>query len=306
MLTIFATPKRFHGHFALIQRNAIESWARLQPRPELILFGSDEGTAEMAAEVGARHVPQVATSPAGAPMFDDVIAQGQALATRPTVCFINADIVLTPEWMRAVQANVRSGRPFLMVGRRWNLDVLAPLPFDQPDWSDQLVRRAKAEGKLATNMYIDYFVFPRGSIPPLPPFVIGRPGYDNWLLWSTRKRGVALVDATEAAPVIHQNHDYSHIKATATDVGGHQTYLRGVDTLRNEELAGGWTRSFTSHHATHIVVGDQVKLALRREYLDARIETARRHVVNVTRPIRRKLGLDEQAFERLRARILRR
>lgn len=304
MLTIFAIPKRFEGHFGLIQRNAIQSWARLQPRPELILFGSDEGTAEMAAEVGARHVPQVAVSPAGAPMFDDVIAQGQAHATQATVCFLNADIVLTPEWMTAVQTVVRWGRPFLMVGRRWNLDVLAPLPFESPTWSQELLRRATSEGKLATNMYIDYFVFPRGGIPPLPPFVIGRPGYDNWLLWNTRKRGIALIDATRAAPVIHQNHDYSHIKAVGRDVGGHQTYLRGADTLRNAELAGGWTRSFTSDHATHILEDGQVKLALRRQYADARVETLRRHVVDLTRPLRRKVGLDEEAYARLRAKLI--
>lgn len=40
-LTIFAIPKRFDGHFGLIQ-------------------GSDDRTAEMAAEVGALHVPAVA------------------------------------------------------------------------------------------------------------------------------------------------------------------------------------------------------------------------------------------------------
>ncbi len=49
-------PKAFQGHIGVIQRNAIASWARLQlprqPRPEIILFGNDTGTAKVACELG--------------------------------------------------------------------------------------------------------------------------------------------------------------------------------------------------------------------------------------------------------------
>src|ERR1700683_3208554 len=58
-LTIFATPKKFDGHIGLIQRNAIASWIRMNPAPEVILFGTDPGTAEVAGEFGLRHVPSV-------------------------------------------------------------------------------------------------------------------------------------------------------------------------------------------------------------------------------------------------------
>ena len=60
MLTIFATPKPFRGHIAVIQRNAIRSWTLLRPACEIILMGNDEGTAEIAAEFGVRHVPEIA------------------------------------------------------------------------------------------------------------------------------------------------------------------------------------------------------------------------------------------------------
>jgi hypothetical protein len=305
-LTIFAIPKRFEGHFALIQGNAVRSWAALAPRPDIVLLGSDAGTAEIAAEVGARHIADVVSSPSGAPRFDDVLRKGQLAARTDLVCFINADIVLTPEWLAAV--HVAGARPsrFLMVGRRWNLDVLEPLPFDRPGWSADLTKDARSRGHLATNMTIDYFVFPRGMLMELPPFVIGRPGYDNWLLWSVRKAGIPLVDATDAAPVIHQNHDYSHIKADRSSTGGTDSFWRGEDTRQNAELAGGWTRSYTTDHSTHVVRDGEVRPAFERRYLDARIETARRHVVDFTRPVRRVLGIDEAAVNRLRARFTRR
>ena len=42
MLTIFSTPKPFRGHIGVIQRNAIESWKRIHPDVEIILFGDEE------------------------------------------------------------------------------------------------------------------------------------------------------------------------------------------------------------------------------------------------------------------------
>jgi len=301
MLTILAVPKAFEGHFGLIQRNAARSWARLEPPPEIILFGNDPGTAEMAAEVGARHVPDIAVSPAGAPMLDDLLARGQELARGRVVCFVNADIILTPAWMRAVQTAAAWRPRFLMVGRRWNFDLLEPLDLSTPAWAEELVARAQREGKQASNMFIDYFVFPRGLLTEIPPFVIGRPGYDNWLLWRARRRGIALVDASAAAPVVHQNHDYAHIKANRGDPGGMQTYLKGEDTRRNGQLAGDWTHFYTSDHATHVMTDQGVQLALARRYLDARVDLVKRHVINVTRPLRRKVGLDFNVWKRVRA-----
>ena len=85
-LTILSTPKAFRGIFAVIQRNAIESWTHLTPRPDIILFGTDEGTAEICAELGITHVPEVASTAEGTPLISDMFLQGQALATTPVVC----------------------------------------------------------------------------------------------------------------------------------------------------------------------------------------------------------------------------
>jgi len=301
-LTILAIPKAFEGHFGLIQGNAARSWARLTPRPEIILFGSDAGTAEMAAEIGAKHVPDIATSPSGAPMLDDLLGRGQQLAKGQVVCFVNADIILTPSWMRAVQTAAAWRSRFLLVGRRWNFDLLEPLDFSIPSWAEDLVGRAQREGTQATNMFIDYFVFPRGLFIDIPPFVIGRPGYDNWLLWRARQRGVALIDASAAAPVVHQNHDYAHIKASRGDPGGMQTYLKGEDTRRNGELVGDWTHFYTTDHATHVIAGQAVQPALARRYFDARVDLVKRHLINVTRPLRRRVGFDFEVWKRIRAR----
>jgi hypothetical protein len=304
-LTIFAIPKRFDGHFALIQRNAIRSWAALTPRPDIILLGSDGGTAEMAAEVGAVHVPDVAQSPAGAPRLDDVLDKGQKHAHGQVVCFINADIVLTAQWLNALRTVAAWRSRFLMVGRRWNLDVTAPIDFASPRWDADIVADATSRGRQATNMFIDYFAFPRGMMVDVPPFVIGRPGYDNWLLWRTRQQRIPLVDASDAAPVVHQNHDYSHVKTGADSLSGIDAYVRGQDTMRNMELAGDWTRHFTTDHASHVVSAGAVRFALEKRYLAARVETLKRKAINLTRPLRRQLGIDAALVARVRGKLRR-
>ena len=55
MLTFFTTAKPFVGRNGVIQRNALKSWMLVHPDAEVILFGDDEGSAEVAKKLGIRH-----------------------------------------------------------------------------------------------------------------------------------------------------------------------------------------------------------------------------------------------------------
>jgi hypothetical protein len=207
--TLFSTPKKFDGHIAVIQRNAIASWTRMNPTPEVILFGTDAGTAEIASEFGLRHVPTVKCNEWGTPLVSDLFAQAQQLATGTAVCYVNADIILFDDFAQAISRVASCSDNFLMVGRRTDLNITEPINF-QSDWATQLRNRARREGKLQIARSIDYFAFSRGLYPPMPPLAIGRFWWDNWLLWKARSLHAKVVDATKAVLVIHQNHDYSH------------------------------------------------------------------------------------------------
>ena len=73
-------------------------------------------------------------------------------------------------------------------------------------------RRAFEVGVLYPHEGMDYFVYPRGAIGPLPAFAVGRPSWDNWMIYRARKLRIPVVDATAAALVIHQNHGHGHVK----------------------------------------------------------------------------------------------
>ncbi len=244
MLTIFAMPKHFKGHFNVIQRNAIQSWMRLKSC-EIILFGDDDGTAEAASDFGARHCPEIARNEHGTPLLHDIFEKAQRLSRNRLLCFINSDIILLSDFPGAFRGV--PFRRFLLAGQRWDMQVDRPLDFTEPDWEAQLRTRLAADAELHSPDGIDYFVFTRGLWGRLPPFAIGRPAYDNWLIYKARARRSAVIDATQAITVIHQNHDYSHAR------NGWQTVWEGPEAIRNKELAGGKKKFFTLLNATHLL-----------------------------------------------------
>jgi hypothetical protein len=223
-LTIFAIPKAFRGHIAVIQRNAIASWTRMNPRPDVLLFGTDEGTAQVAAELGVRHIPTVQKNQWGTPLVGDLFAQAQGLARSPWLCYVNADIILFDDFIAAVSRTAAWTKSFLMVGRRTDVDITEPLGFQQLDWAGQLKESARSKGRLQAARSIDYFAFSRGLYPAMPPLAIGRFWWDNWLLWKARSLGARVLDATAVVTAIHQNHDYSHT-----------TYGREAEMMASEE-----------------------------------------------------------------------
>ena len=208
-LTLFATPKRFQGHVGIIQRNAITSWTRLNPKPEIILFGTDDGTAQIARELGLRHVPSVKTNQWRTPLVSDLFGQAEAIGSGSSLCYVNSDILLFDDFPQAINRVSAWSNHFLMVGRRTDLDVTGPIDF-QSDWVTHIRAQGQRAGKLQIARSIDYFAFSRGLYPTMPALAIGRFWWDNWLLWKARSLGAGVVDASIAVTVIHQNHDYSH------------------------------------------------------------------------------------------------
>jgi hypothetical protein len=255
MLTIFALPKAFRGHTEIIQTNAIYSWTKLRPSCEIILFGRDEGTAEMAAELGLHYVPDVAQNEYGTPLVSSLFSTAQELAGNKVMAYVNSDIILTGDFMEAVR-RIQKER-FLLIGRRWDMDIKEPLDFSQPDWEDRLLGRLTEYGRLHGRSGLDYFVFPRGMYRDIPSFAIGRTAWDNWLIYRARSLGVPVIEATGAVTVIHQNHDYAKFQAGGKDNARGER--KGVEGMRNRELLGSPFRSFNLWDATHSLASDGLR-----------------------------------------------
>jgi hypothetical protein len=251
-LTIFAIPKPFRGHIDVIQRNAIASWTRLAPRPEVILLGDEDGTDLAARDLDVIHHPGGARNEFGTPLLDDFFARGERAASAPVLAYVNADIMLTADFMAALERVRTAFERFLMVGRRWDLDLDAPWDFSVPGWPQALVDRARRTHVLRPPTFIDYFVFTRGFSEGLLPLAIGRGYWDNYLVWRAHSRGAAVVDATRVVTAVHQNHDYAHnVSSAAKNVAGAPNSWAGSEAVRNRDLVGGWWHRYTIEDATH-------------------------------------------------------
>jgi len=269
MLSIFALPKPFRRHTGLIQTNAIQSWIQLRPSCEIILFGDEEGTAEVAAKLGIRHVPDVECNEYGTPLVSSLFSTAQELASHDYIGYVNADIILMSDFAKAIhQVQEQSS---LIVGRRWDLDLKEPLDFSNPDWESQLRARLAKEGKLHGLSGIDYFLLPRGTYQDVPPFAIGRTAWDNWLIYKARALGLPVIDATEVVTIVHQNHDYGRFQTGGNK--SEQGERKGIEGMRNRELLGGECYAFSLLDATHLLTPAGLKptLTLSVRYLAHRI-----------------------------------
>ncbi len=223
MLTLFSVPKPFEGEMGALQRRSVESWRALGV--QVILLGD---VADVARELDVEHVPGLELSERGTPRLDSALRLADSVARFPLRCFVNADVVFGPDLLDAVRAVSGQEQRFLLVG--------------------QTEEAGKRRGAAA----MDWFVFPAGLFGDLPPFTIGRACFDNWLVWKARQVGI-VVDATHDVRAIHQPHGYEHVD------GGMDEAYYGEEAARNLELAGGKSRLYTLHDASHVLRGGKLR-----------------------------------------------
>ncbi len=308
MLTFFTTANPFRGHAGIIQRNALESWTLLHPDAEVILFGDDDGAAEAARDLKIRHEAHVERNEHGTKRLDYLFSTARTVARHETLCYVNCDILLMQDFRRALE-RVRAAHPqFLMVGRRWDTEVYEPHDFTRANWQARLQARALLQGRQRTTEWIDYFVFTRGVYgSSVPPLVVGRVHWDQWLVWKARDSGQPVVDVSPVVIAVHQNHDYSYHPQ------GKEGVWHDAEAGRNHQLAGGWRHLRTIADATEVLrVGGGLRANSRRHWAAVKRyarqgkralrfdvwQPLRFFVLGMTRPLRRVLGLRREAFHR--------
>ena len=151
---------------------------------------------------------------------------------------------------------------FLMVGLRWDLVLNEPVDFEDTQWEQLLRNRLAEHGKLHhPGGGGDYFIFPPGLFENIPPFAIGRGGWDNWLIYRARSLNASVIDATRAFINVHQNHDYSHVQVRDGNL------WIGPESKQNDELMGGKDHSFTTEYATDLLTTQGLKPALSPRHI---------------------------------------
>lgn len=248
LITLFSAPKPFtNPHIAMIQRNAIRSWTLL-PDVEVILLGEEEGLAEAARDLGVQHIPHVARNANGTPLISSMFQLAREHSTGDLLCIVNADMILLPDFVEAARQAAEMKDKFVLLSQRWDYDIASPLDFAE-GWQDRLRSAVHGQNNLHRPAGSDFFLFPKSCYTDIPNFIIGRAGWDNWMIYKARREGWPVIDCTPSVMIVHQNHDYSHLP-------GGKPHYEHPDTNENIRLAGGQANiRYTILDSTHRLVG---------------------------------------------------
>jgi hypothetical protein len=263
-LTIFTAPKAFTDpHIATIQHNAIRSWMSAGAGDvQVLVIGEEAGLAEAASRLGVTHLPEVARNEQGTPLVNSIFAAARQASKSPVMAYLNADILILPDFVPIARQVADQAQQFLVVGQRWDLEVTEELDFS-PGWERRLRSDLEARGSLHPPAGSDYFIFPRPLFQHMPDFAIGRAGWDNWMIYHACQQGWAVVDATPTLKIIHQNHDYRHLP-------GSRPHYDLEESRRNMRLAGGKLHMYTV-------------LDTNKEFIDQHIRPARPTLLRLAR-----------------------
>ena len=230
-ITLFSAPKPFTDpHIGTIQHNAIKSWTLL-PDVDVILLGDEDGLAKVAQELGVKHLPDVDRNASGTPLISSMFQLAREHSDNGLLCIINTDMILMPDFFEAAQQALRLKKKFVLLSQRWDLDVTESLKFSK-GWEAGLRSSVHELGELHRPSGSDFFLFPNTCYIDLPPFAIGRGGWDNWMIYKAHQEKWPVIDCTSSVMIVHQNHDYHHLR-------GGISHHNHPETDENTLLAGG-------------------------------------------------------------------
>lgn len=212
LLTLFTT---FAGHIHtdseknLVHNNTLANWSALKPSVNLILFSNESYWATVAEHFGWDVIKpfQDENSGTNPPVLKDMFRATMERYDTLWYGYVNADILFTRELISHLQFftqkyETTSARLFL-TGRRTNVANLTHL---NPVSDVSIKSYAEDFGELYREDAEDFFIttksFPWQSILPV---VVGRPGYDNWLVGEARCRlNTTVIDVTKTLLAFHQ------------------------------------------------------------------------------------------------------
>lgn len=255
VITIFSIPKPFQSKISVIQKNAISSWKLLHPEAQVVLYGNEIGIESICKSLSVEHVPNIALNQFGTPYLAGIFDDIKKRAKHEIIIYSNCDIILMDDIIKLINQvlNKINSADFLIGGRRIDVEIESEINFSKSSWRDELKSFAQENGILHGYAGIDYFIFPKLLPIQLLNFTVGRPGWDNWFIYSALSNKIKVFDATYRITALHQNHSRAY---------------NGIDkdSIYNISLIGNFSDLATLYNADYIFTKVGIKRApiLRR------------------------------------------
>ncbi len=151
--------------------------------------------------------------------------------------FANGDIIF-PDGLLETLCYLHNNIPwkrYMLTARRINVNMSEIPTTSLRD--AQKMHNVRKRGRLFIPNALDLFVVSGDSYPwaQVPPFVIGRIAYDNWLLANGLMRNISIVDVTRTVPLLHQT-DHEGNNAGRDKVKDVSDKQRNVDLLKDKVM----------------------------------------------------------------------
>ena len=232
LITLFTTfknsPDKTH-----VYKNTIRNWHLLSPwvKPILYTINGELDMTRFAKNHGWEVLPVPATSRAGVPILRHMFLDAQKRCNSTFYGYANGDILFTDglvDTLQTILSSLDRMKQVLIVGRRTNFKLT---PHQEITTLEEVAKFGK-KGELFSTNAQDYFISTRDGYPwaTIPDFVVGRVGYDNWLVVTALVRRMYTIDTTKTLLAFHQT-------GTDGNYAGHRKKPKG-DTYINYGLAG--------------------------------------------------------------------
>ncbi len=230
----------------------------------MILAGDEAGVAAAARHWERSMQPELDRNQYGTPLVSGALRIAKERAGDGAVCFVNTDILLPPSLAGATRLVRDHADSYLIIGECRDAPSRRARSIRTPSTGLRCGGSSRRRGADA----IDYFVFTPDLFDDVPAFAVGRPAWDNWLIWRAREAGAVVVDASAVVEAIHQSHDYDHL-------GGREARWTGPEVAENRRLAGGGRRRLYSRlDATHRLTRARARTEPARDRPGRRDDTA--------------------------------
>ncbi|HEY6387954.1 MAG TPA: hypothetical protein VIX91_19940 [Candidatus Acidoferrum sp.] len=260
----------------------------------MIVFGDEAGAAELCSEFNLIHEPNVERFESKMPFVKCMFAKAQQISRHPYLCYTNSDIILMKDFVVAFEKAAAWRQRFLMVARRWDVDITQPIDFASENWEGDLRRLALKSGEHQVPEYVDFFLFSKGLYEEIPPLVVGYAYWDHWMVWRALSKRTPVLDASPAILPVHQNHSY--ITTPERSKGSHTDRL----SIRNRELSGNGKHLRSILDSTHGMnsIGRIRRTPFRRQLESEAFLKLRQSFADRTYWLRNLMGLRRQSSKK--------
>lgn len=210
LLTLFTTLDSSMENM-YVYNNTLHMWNSFGPHVELLLFSDDTNVTSYAESLGWKISPilNTACNDTPTPVLKTMFEYATNTSDSYFYGYANADILFGLNFIRTLleisTTKLFKERQILITGRRIDIGLENKLIRHKHIRTHEQLDEISRYGLFSYGYAEDYFITNRQySWSRFPNLVVGRPRVDNWLIFSSRKRGVYVIDASATVIAVHQ------------------------------------------------------------------------------------------------------